>query len=683
MRSAVLSTALLNCALVSSLLAEPPPLKVENLGAPVKTARAFVSTLVENARGEWRWIAQFMNFAGTTDFKFVRKKVEGTDRVYVAFEDTERRPDAEWIIADLAGSKTRIMGLPGFHGRLGVRAENGRVFYPVDFMQMWYYDPVEDALKILGELSEWKPFTNDRCLYQFVLGKDGRLYGTTQGYSGKTAVVQINPDTLEWKVFIDIGANRPAGLTYGYTLALDLPWVYVAVGQGDWELMALNVDTGEKRLLAECKGEGSRVVVEEKEFVTASLIEKGASKRVGCVDGKLVDAAPNADGSLSGTPLAKNAYPHIPWKMTKPMPAGTLPELDPHGLGEMDATGVSQVRWRPSGSKEEFKAVSFRLKNAAPQKIVSMVGLPDGSVFGAVAQYEGFFRYHPKNSKLEYFGKAGPSSPKMTLMDGKVWYLGYPNVNLSVYDPVQPWKIPQKISREDPGTNPRLIDYFGQGLTEAHHSRGILPGPNGRIYLLGHRERWSTGTGLGYYEPATGNKFGLGTDMKDLDPQGFALLPKLGRIVVSGRVHTETKGTPIGTAQLRVYDLDLKEVERLTVKEELAATGFIQAIGKDAVFLGRVDGEAKDALYLYDIEKKAVVKWVNLDGALGGNPFQRPADGTWWIFKDSVLCRLNVETLELAPVGKLPKTLNPSLWVGNDLYGAADGEVFRVKEAGR
>lgn len=672
-------SALLGCLLAfCSLRAEPPVLKVESLGVPVKTARSNVSTLVENSRGEWRWIGQFMNYAGTTDFKYVRKKVEGTGRVYVAFEDPELRPDAEWIIADLAGGKTRTVGLPGFHGRLGIRAENGRVFYPVDFMQMWYYDPVEDALKILGELSEWKPFTNDRCLYQFRLGADGCLYGTTQGYSGKTAVVQLNPDTLEWKVFTDIGANRPEGLTYGYTMALDLPWVYVAVGQGDWELMALNVDTGEKRLLAERKGDGSRVEVAEKDFVTAGLIEKGGSQKVWCVDGKLVETLPPDSARL-----ANKTYPHIPWKMTKPMPAGAPPELDPQGLGEMEPSGLSRVRWRPAGSKEDFKAVSFHVKSAAAQTIVSMAELPDGSVFGSVAQYNGFFRYHPKTSKMEYFGKAGPSSPQITVMGGKAWYLGYPNVNLSVYDPDQPWKAPQKANAGNPGDNPRLIGHFGQTVTEAHHAKAILPGPNGRLYLLGRRERWSTGTGLGYYEPSAEKKFGLGTDMRDLDPQGFALLPKVGRIVVSGRVRTETKGAPVGTAQLRVYDLDLKEVERLTVKEGLPATGPVTAIGRDPVFLGRIDGEAKDALYLYNLEKKAVLKWVDVDGALGGNAFERPSDGTWWIFRGSELCRINLDTLELTQVGKLPKALSPALWVGNDLYGATDGEVFRVKVEAR
>ncbi|MCC7517877.1 MAG: hypothetical protein IT578_01695 [Verrucomicrobiae bacterium] len=673
-------TVLLLASLLTTsfLRAEVPSLLAENLGAPVKTARANVSTLVENSRGEWRWIGQFMNYAGTTDFKYVRKKVEGTGRVYVAFEDPELRPDAEWIIADLAGNKVKTLGLPGFHGRLGIRAENGRVFYPVDFMQMWYYDPVEDALKILGELSEWKPFFNDRCLYQFRLGKDGCLYGTTQGYSGKTAVVRINPDTLEWKVFTDIGANRPASLTYGYTLALDLPWVYVAVGQGDWELVALNVDTGEKRLLAERKGDGSRIEVAEKDFVTAGLTEKGGGKRVWCVEGKLSETQPPDSARL-----ANNAYPHIPWKLTKPIPEGTPPELDPQGLGEMDPSGLSHVRWRPAGAQEDFKTVSFHVKSAAAQKIVSMAELPDGDVFGSVVQYNGFFRYHTKVSKFEYFGKAGPSSPLITVAEGKAWYIGYPNVGLYVYDPDQPWKAPQKANAGNPGDNPRLVGYFGQGVTEAHHSKGILLGPNGRLYLLGHRERWSTGTGLGYYELATGKKFGLGSDMKDVDPQGFALLPKAGRVVVSGRVHSETKGAPVGTAQLRVYDLDLKEVERLTVKEGLPATGFLTAIGRDPALLGRIDGEAKDALYLYDLEKKAVVKWADVDGVLQENAFQRPSDGTWWIIKDSSLCRLNVETLELTPVGKLPKALHPVLWVGNDLYGAADGEVFRVKVEGR
>ncbi len=666
------SLSLLSVLLVSHLFAEPAPLSVEDLGAPVKTARVNASSLVQNARGEWRWIGQFMNYMGTTGFKYVRKKVEGTGRAYVVFADPMKRPDAEWVIADLAAGTSRTVELPGFHGGASLRAENGRVFYPVDFMQMWYYDPVEDDLKILGELSEWKPFTNDRSLYRCVLGKDGCLYGTTQSYSGKTAVVRINPDTLEWKVFPEIGAHRPAGLTYGYTLALDLPWIYVAVGQGDWELMALNVDTGEKRLLAECKGDGSRITVEEKDFVIAGLTEKGSSRRVWCAEGALAETAPPDSARL-----ANKTYPHISWTKTKPMPLGTPPELNAESIGEMDAAGRSTLKWRPAGSKEEFRALSFRIQRAAPQQIVAMVELPDGSLFGSVVQYNGFFRYDPKTSTCESFGKAGPSSPRITVMDGKAWYFGYPNVNLSVYDPGQPWKAPQRANADNPGDNPRLIGYFGQGTTEAHHATEILSGPNGRIYLLGRRERWSTGSGLGYYEPATGKKFGLATDMKDLDPQGMVLLPQSGRIVVSGRIRD---GGDRATAQLRVYDLDLKEVERLTVKEGLAATGRVQDIGRDPVFLGLVNDGKKDALYLYDLAQKTVVKWVDLDEEIVGRVLERRVDGTWWIIKGSTLCRLDVNTLEWTPVGKLSQPLSPALWVGHDLYGAVGGELFRVKE---
>ena len=47
-----------------------------------------------------------------------------------------------------------------------------------------------------------------------------------------------------------------------------------------------------------------------------------------------------------------------------------------------------------------------RIETAEPHDFGG--GLITISIFGGVAQYNGFFRYHPQGAKMEYFGKAGP-----------------------------------------------------------------------------------------------------------------------------------------------------------------------------------------------------------------------------------------------------------------------------------
>lgn len=685
----VLATMWTTMAVMLAAEEAPPAAKIDMIRSPVKTARCWPNaTLVANARGEWQFVAGTMNYKGTTDFVIKRQKLEGTGREYLTFRDADLRPPAEWVLVNLASGQSRTMDMPAFHGHTSARAENGRVFFPGDYNQMYYYDPLEDTLKIMGEFLQFVPFKNDRGLYKFLAGPDGYLYGSTQSYSGKTSVLQLNPDTLTWKVFSDIGSNeRGQGLTYGYYLAVDPPWAYVAVGQGNWELWAVNVETGEKKKLGERYGDGSRVTVSGPDEVAVRADLSGGDKpreTLWCVKGEVYPLQPKgADGTYKlPFPLLKDRpCKHLEWTVTKPLPPPPAPpELNTQQPVAIDETGKGTVQWRPQAGTGEWKTVTFTITRAETEAICSLQPLPDGSLLGAVRQYNGFFHYYPQDKRYVYHGKLGPSEPKMAGFDGKVYYFGYPSVGLYAYDPAQDWKVPATSdpTKWAPTDNPRFIAYFNQ-YTDAHHSKFIVPGPNGRLYLLGHRERWSTGAGLGYYEPATDKRFGLKLDMKDLEPAGLVLLPKLGRVVVSGKVIVPPlpAGTPADappatvTAQLRVYDLDLKAVEQLTVKDGIASTGSIYDLGQENTFAGVLKGdkETSDQLYLFDLARKAATVWVKLDGKLQSPLFRKPADGSCWLICSGVLCRLNPETLAVTPVQKLQEPLELPVWIGDTLYG--------------
>jgi len=687
-----------------------PVLKVETLATPARTSRMWVTALSPNPRGGWNFIAEFMNYKYTTGWKFVRRQTPDGKHEYVTFRDTRGRPDAEWVIVDLDKGTSRVIDLPGFHGGRAVRAGNGRIFFPVDFFQIWYYEPAEETIRILGQLAEWKPYTNDRGIYRFMLGPDGFVYGTTQAHGGTTSLVRINPDTLEFKLYHGVGTGkRKTRLTYGYYLGLDPPWAYVAVGQSEWELFAVNVETGEKRCLAERSGKGARITVSQgEEAVGVELLgpyapdeappggklprseghvyymKSGKKERHWCSDGRLFPAVRNADGSLPFTPLNGKAYRKIQWRHTRPSPAGTPPEIDRSRLA-IGRNGGAEVRWRPERGRGEWRSARFAIKHAEPVPIECLIALPDGSLFGGVKQYQGFFRYYPETTKLEYFGKHGPSGAALALMDGKVFLCGYPNTNLSAYDPSRPWTSTGKTQRDkDPGKNPAFIGYWGQGRTEAHYCRFLIAGGNGRLYIGGKRERWATGTGIGYYEPAGGAKVGLPKDMTDLSPRGMVLLPGLKRIVVSGKVgrDKENKETGAAEAQLRVYDLDLKEMERLTVRPGLRSTGRLYRAGRPGCIIGQIETQDVRALYLYDVGRKKLLNWADLDAPLGSRIIERQTDKSRWVVKNATLCRLNPETLALSPVARLEPTISGHrLWIGNDLYGANAGELVHVRVA--
>jgi len=682
----LLALATLMPALVALAGAETIPLlQVETVATPVRTARMWVSVLSPNPRGNWNFIAQFMNYKYTTGHEFERVKLT-TGREYVAFKDRQRRPDAEWLVLDLETGKYRIFDLPGFHGGPACRAGNGRIFFPVDFLQMWYYEPEEEAVKILGQLAEWKPFTNDRSIYRLILGPDGMIYGTTQAYGGTTSLLCLNPDTLEYKLFSGVGTGkRREKLTYGYYLGVDPPWAYVAVGQDEWELFAVNVETGEKRCLAERRGEGARITVSTGEVVSAELLEHGKKEVVWCVDGGILPAIVVPGQPRPYTPIGQKAYKQVEWKNTRPWPMGTPPEVDLQRV-VIGADGEADVFWRPAakspagttGPTEAWRRARFAIKHAEPVPIESLALLPDGSLFGNAESYNGFFRYYPETKKLDYFGKHGPSRPQIAIVAGKAYFCGYPNTNLWEYDPQHPWTSTGKTEAGNRAVNPWLIGYFGQGTTEAHHCHFLLPGHNGRLYIGGRRERWSTGTGIGYYEFATGRKFGLPKDMTDISPQGMIILPRLGRIVVSGRCVERAKGIEgkPSEAQLRVYNLDLQEVERLTVRAGLDETGVIADIGHDSRFIGILEADARQAMYLYDLARREVVKWRDMEPPAERAVFRRPADGSFWLIRQQELCLLNPETLEIRPVARLERAMQLCRWVGEHLYGASGGELL-------
>jgi len=56
----------------------------------------------------------------------------------------------------------------------------------------------------------------------------------------RTSVIRINPDTLEYQDVTGLGVPGRRSLTYGYYMAIEPPWVYVAVGQGQWELWSVD-----------------------------------------------------------------------------------------------------------------------------------------------------------------------------------------------------------------------------------------------------------------------------------------------------------------------------------------------------------------------------------------------------------------------------------------------------------
>lgn len=648
-----------------------PLLKPEKVCSPVATSRLFSSGLAPNSRGGWSFIGQYMNYSSTWSLEKETNSLPN-GRHYLAFKDLKIRPEAEWVMVDLASGKSGIVRWPGFHAGATALAGNGRLFFAVDYAHIFYYEPAEDTVKPLGQV--WDNREELRNFYKFMRGQDGMLYASGIGSKGYTGVLRINPDTLEYKLIDKVGlVGRREGLTYGYYLAVDAPWAYVAVGQGNWELFAVNMDTGEKKCLADVQGDGCRVVVgQNEEFCSAEISIKEKKETGLLIDGNLVKSEPGKKPDAK--PMNQKKYKHVEWKNTKPMDISRPPEINAEATGSIDQNGKSVVVWRPAGETNGWKTVPFAIQNAEPVRLESLIALPDGSLFGNACQYSGFFRYYPATKKLDFFGKSGPSQPCLALCGGLVYIDGYPNTVMTVYDPAKPWTATRNTDGKAPNDNPKWLGTMGQGCAESHYCKALVDGGNGRVYMMGLRERWSTGTGLGYYEPAANKFFGLGTANKEINPLGMVVLPKAGRVVFSG---SPKNG---GDARLIVYDLDLKEIERLAVFPGQADGGQLFKSDADNQFLGciRNPQTKKPVLYRYDLAAKKIVAQADAPEGGLGMVGSRPADGRWWCVAGNTLYALNPQTLELKARFTLEGGLDFQNWVGKEIYGTRGGDVLRV-----
>jgi hypothetical protein len=681
----VLATALLASCVRSQVLPETktimpgagmPVLKTELLATPVRSARAWSTALAPNMRGGWNFITQLYEYKSGLP--------------------------SEYVVLDLQNGKYSIMGRPAgqitnsnYQASNQIRAANDRIFFSEysasgskNDNTVTYYDPKDEKVKVLGQVIP--DGSGDDFIYRWQMGADGMLYGSTQAKFGSLpSVVRINPETLEYKVLGKVGKDRKT-YSYGYYLEIDPTpspgaprgWVYVAVGQEPWELSALNIATGESKVLSTRADAG---------FISFDLRHEG-------IVAKLITGLHRADAKTDVYWLADGRmFPYdpqydpakLPFKprdvTPKSGPISDAPEVDTTQLNA-DADGIGRVFWRPAGSKDEkaWKETRFKVDNTAPIKIESLIALPDGSLLGNAVQYHGFFRYYPKTKTTQFFGEHGPSRGPRVVVDGKVYISGYPSSVLYIYDPTKPWTSNRRLENllaKDPKAVTESLNPANAGIfrtfTDTHYAEYLLPSKNGRLYFGGRRERTGTGGGVGWYDPATKTFGGHHNNLSFLTPRGMVVLDGLQRVVYSGELQDDPAkpGQKPAEAQLVVYDMDLKELERLTVKPGLTNTGALFPAADPHQLIGVIKGDK--FIYRYDLAQKKLSDWIALPANID-TVTRRASDGSLWIVAGSVLWRLDPATMKIIAAGKLQQAPDIMTWNDNQLYVTEGANLYRV-----
>jgi hypothetical protein len=658
-----------------TLDANAPAFKTELLGTPVSAARAWSTALTPNARGGWNFITQIY------EYQYGKKS------------DTP----AEYAVVDLqTGKYTLHPGRPGaytnsnYQYNVQARAANGRIFFSEAGGFVAYYDPKDEKVHDLGQVAdkETNPF-----IYRWTFGPDGKLYGGTQSKGHNLPIiVRIDPETLEYKTLGQVGEDNNPPI-YAYYLvpdptpSPDAPegWVYVAVGQNPWKLVALNIATGKQKILATRADAGWMNFNRKPEGATANLITglrrpDAKYDRFWLADGQMFPLEATYD------PAKLPFKPRDVQPKTGDLDENKMPEIDRTQL-DADSNGVCRIFWRPAGSAAEtdWQEVQFKEPYVSPIRVESLLALSDGTVLGNAVQYHGFFRYDPKTQKTDFYGPHGPSRGPRVEVDGKVYITGYPNGVLYVYDPVKPWTANHRLeTREEKGDlsaaelsslNPRKLGNFA--AAGAHYAYFLLPSKNGRLYYGGRRERDGTGGGVGWFDPQTQTFNGHYEGLSTLTPRGMVVLDDIDRVVYSGEVTRDPMrpDDKPDAAQLVVMDRDLKEVERLTVKPGLKNTGALFSAGKDQV-IGVIGGDK--FIYRYDITQKKLLDWIELPEKIDGAS-RRDADGSLWIVVGSTLLRLDPATMQVKTIGQLPQAPDLMAWQDGVLYFNSGAEFYRAR----
>jgi hypothetical protein len=596
----------------------------------------------------------------------------------------------------------------GFDGKYYIATPSRRTWS----MGLFVYDPATNTLEDRGEIvpglgGETRPLAT---------GPDGRIYGT--GTRGNQVGLYIYDPKLR-KVVKDfgvIGPSHPNGAWSRYVMGVDDTHAYIASGMiPAWYLVAVNLTTGEQKVLLESPTE-----------CVMDIIERfpGAYVRVPQGDG-----APNKEYWLyhgQAIPMTNSTPPWpkqaSPWDKAVPKPEVYFAQIDPDTEGNAVVwfrsreAAKAEAGQTPPGAVGEAKPESLGWKsirlegvNSYPHRINPLSVLPDGRLYGTGEDYVGTFLFDPKTDQTTYCGSRVGLAPYTTIVCADKLYLsGYSGGHLFVFDPARDWTLGKggppghpPPNQGDARSNPRhLGDFDKTTRVGLMHSSAL--GADGKIYFGGFGLRHYTGGGLGWYDPNTQRMDGFWKPLSGYAVQWIA--PALGGrlIVISTSTAADEQNNNRRTDEAKLFIYDVKEqkiVRDLVPVARARATGLIietdpgrllgltiegSEYGKPGMgILYGADASSDKALFRKRLPSSVSTDdywphWV--DPSYEYMSLVPGPDGFFWTYLKNVLVRIDPKDATVHVVGKIdpPGFLT---FVGNDLYLSGTEQLRRIRRS--
>jgi hypothetical protein len=658
-------------------LAKAPTLEPEKLSAPARGVTSWAFHLVPNPDGKTYDALQWY-FKSYTESTWLYACDLGTGEV-----KKQRFPDRRQI--HLAGE---------------MLAPDGRYYLVTpDWnagMNLFVYDPATNLLEDRGIIVPNLVGETRRL----VLGPDGLIYGTGN-YRNPNKAGAYSFDWKTGKVVRDYGAlgpdHAPHG-AWGYYLGVDDQFLYVASGKIPWFLVAVNIKTGEEKLLTQTKAGGELSISPVNGGARASVQnEPGAeSKQFWLYRGEMI---PKTDNTPPWTAFQS------PWDRRPAQPEVYRGQVDP-------VDGKAYLWWRsaedaskapkptPADATPEtlgWKRLELPEVETYPLAVHRLAALPDGRLFGTAQAYSGRFLFDPKTGEGTPLGNGGPSIYALATFGDKLYWSGYPSGPVDVFDPARPWTLlkggppgqdpPLDTSAE---SNPRRV--VGALFTHTRVKKvfSACVGADERLYFGGAGIRDYAGGGLGWFDPASGESGGMWRPFSGY--RIYWVTPALdGRyIIISTKTATDelNNDTRPESAKLFVWDTAEKKLVRdLVPVPKATKAGPVVEVAPGLLLGTTEDPEVENGGLLYGVDLRTgeVLFTKKLPAAL---PFAwtegveqwdyvKGPDGKPYTYLGNALVRLDPTDARVEVLGKLAR-LGCMCFVGNDLYLAGDEPVRRL-----
>lgn len=431
------------------------------------------------------------------------------------------------------------------------------------------FDPrhAEKGIEVVG-----KPSATESYLWQYDIGKDGKLYACTYP---QAKLVSFNPETGDME---DLGRMHPTEM-YARSVAVGRAGkVYVGIGTEKGDLVVFDPATRQHR----------------------SLIPPGLR---GAKGWSTVAVSRRSDGNVYaefGTNLMRLDDETVTRVTTAP-PRPEMTLRDGRAVTAFERGRFTLLNPK-TGEKAERK-----FEYAGNGDHIFMVGVgPSNCVYGSTAMPLEVFRYDPVAKRTTHLGSMpGGEVYSMLEHERKLYLCYYGGAVMNLYDPAKPfWKF---------GTGPEANPVSFGGIGDGHlRPRAMVRGPSGLIFIGSEPPYGELGGAIGVWDPKLNRT--IENYRHVVTNQSIVSLtwePGSG-LLFGGSGNYGGGGTRPVEKEAKFFAFDLKKKEKVF---EAALQPGAHNYPATLAVNGKVLTTAGDTLFVFDPALRQVVQTVRLPAA--------------------------------------------------------------------